>query len=226
MPLSMQPVVLQQPSMLEPHSVCSSCIFSGGSRPTASNKTAFAEAQNWVNQQVRVATLANEGSKVTAERRAEINRLTVPLVPAGNGVSLIRSQYGDSLQILMAVVGVVLLIACANLANFLAGSGDGTAARDCDAAGAGIEPGADRAAEPDGDTVALVGRRRDGTGCGISRNADADCFCEPGEWQHRAEPGTESASGAFYRRGIACNRNSVWAGTGGDRSAASADEDR
>jgi predicted permease len=43
----------------------------------------------------------------------------VPLISATRGVSAIRSQYGDSLQILMAVVVLVLLIACANLANFL-----------------------------------------------------------------------------------------------------------
>src|SRR6202020_3300515 len=35
------------------------------------------------------------------------------------GVSSIRHQYGDALEILMAVVALVLLIACANLANFL-----------------------------------------------------------------------------------------------------------
>ena len=120
MPISMQPVALQQPSMLLPHSGLYFMHVLGRLSPEAtSNKAAFAAAQNWVNQQVRMATLANEGSKATPERRAEINRLTVPLVPAANGVSLIRSHYGDSLTILMAVVGLVLLIACANLANFL-----------------------------------------------------------------------------------------------------------
>ena len=120
MPISMQPVVLQQPSMLTPHSGLYFLHVLGRLRPEASaSKSSFAVAQNWVNQQVRLATLANEGSKATPERRAEINRLTVPLVPSANGVSLMRAQYGDSLKILMAVVGLVLLIACANLANFL-----------------------------------------------------------------------------------------------------------
>ena len=115
-PISMQAVILQQPSMLVPHSGMFFLHIFGRLKP---GKASFTQSQNWLNQQVRVATLANEGSKVTAERRAEINRLTVPLVPAANGVSIVRSQYGDSLTILMAVVGLVLLIACANLANFL-----------------------------------------------------------------------------------------------------------
>src|SRR6185503_4384340 len=119
-PLSMQEAVLQHPSMLLPHSgLYFLHIFGRLSPEAAARRTAFAVAQNWVNQQVRDATLANEGSKVAPERRAEINRLTVPLVRAGNGVSLVRSKYGDALQILMAVVALVLLIACANLANFL-----------------------------------------------------------------------------------------------------------
>ena len=120
MPISMQPVVLQQPSMLYPHSgLFFLHIFGRLSLAATSNKSAFAAAQNWLNEQIRLATLANEGSKVTPDRRAEINRLSVPLVAASSGVSLVASQYGQSLQILMAVVGVVLLIACANLANFL-----------------------------------------------------------------------------------------------------------
>lgn len=115
-PISMQPTVLEQPSMLFPHSGLFFLHIFGRLHP---GKAAFSQSQNWLNQQVRVATLATEGSKVTAERRAEINRLAVPLVSAANGVSLISKQYGDSLRILMTVVALVLLIACANLANFL-----------------------------------------------------------------------------------------------------------
>ena len=56
---------------------------------------------------------------MTSARLQEINRVTVPLVYAARGASSLRDQYGDSLKILMGVVVMVLLIACANLANFL-----------------------------------------------------------------------------------------------------------
>ncbi|MGH9791036.1 MAG: ABC transporter permease, partial [Candidatus Acidiferrales bacterium] len=39
--------------------------------------------------------------------------------PAGSGVSFLREQYEESLWILLAIAGMVLLIACANLANLM-----------------------------------------------------------------------------------------------------------
>jgi predicted permease len=119
-PISMQTVVLQHPSMLTPHSGMYFLHLFGRLSPgSAANKAEFAQCQNWLNQQVHNGIREREGSTISADREREISRVNIPLVPAAHGVSLIRSQYGESLQILMIVVALVLLIACANLANFL-----------------------------------------------------------------------------------------------------------
>jgi len=55
----------------------------------------------------------------TQQARSELPHKHVPLTPMATGISQIRAAFSQPLNILMTVVALVLLIACANIANLL-----------------------------------------------------------------------------------------------------------
>jgi predicted permease len=58
-------------------------------------------------------------AELRQENLQKLDRTKIPLTPMATGLSALRLQFSEPLEILMAVVALVLLIACANIANLL-----------------------------------------------------------------------------------------------------------
>jgi predicted permease len=84
-------------------------------KPGVSAPQASAQVNLVFNQSLRERV----GPHPSDKDLSAIQRALIELTPGGRGLSRVRNQFAGSLRLLMAAVGLVLLIACANIANLL-----------------------------------------------------------------------------------------------------------
>lgn len=114
LPITMQPQVMMRPSLLKPDGLFWIDIMARR-KPNVS----VTEAQFWATIEFQRFLTEREGAQISQRRQKQISGTFIPLLPGGAGLSDVRQAYQAPLMVLMTMVGVVLLIACANLANLL-----------------------------------------------------------------------------------------------------------
>ena len=114
LPLSTQPQLSRQESLLTPQGPYWLDII-GRLKPGVT----FEQAQAIVSALHRGFLDEMVRSQVSAERWEQIKNSFVVLTPGARGLSELRENFTKPLYILLAAVGLILLIACANVANLL-----------------------------------------------------------------------------------------------------------
>jgi predicted permease len=112
--LATQPQVMQQESLLTPQGPYWLDVM-GRLKPGVT----FEQAQANVSALLRGFLDEEVRSQVSAERWRQIQNCFIVLTPGGKGLSELRENFTTPLYILLAAVGLILLIACANVANLL-----------------------------------------------------------------------------------------------------------
>jgi predicted permease len=90
----------------------------GRLKPGANADRALAPLQAWYHRS-QMEELRTGSSGMPQSYVEKVARLTLKIVPAAKGISPLRKQYGEPIEIVFVVVGLVLLLACGNVANLL-----------------------------------------------------------------------------------------------------------
>ncbi len=114
LPLSLHPQVELRPSFLE-NNQAYFLMLMGRLKPGVTME----QAQVSVNLKLRQFLTDLAGSQLTEDRQRGIENTNVQLVDGSGGISGLRVLYSKPLHMLMAIVGMVLLIACANVGSLL-----------------------------------------------------------------------------------------------------------
>jgi predicted permease len=95
----------------------------GRLKPGVTLAQATANVNVWYQQTFRAMVNDFPHGQTRTQNEAILSKLHVPLTPMATGVSEVRREFSKSLWVLMTVVVLVLLIACANIANLLLARG-------------------------------------------------------------------------------------------------------
>jgi predicted permease len=114
LPLSFQPQIELRESFLDDNQVYFLMLM-GRLKPGVTMQ----QAQVNVNVQLRQFLTDQTGSQLTEQRQRGIQSANVELADGSGGISGLRVRYSKPLQMLMAIVAMVLFIACANVGSLL-----------------------------------------------------------------------------------------------------------
>jgi len=114
LPMAFHPQIELRDSFLENNQVYFLMLL-GRLKPSVS----MDQAQVSVNLKLRQFLTEVAGSQLTEDRQRAIQNTYIQLVDGSGGISGLRTFYSKPLHMLMAIVGMVLLIACANVGSLL-----------------------------------------------------------------------------------------------------------